>query len=173
MNLKSSSNVKFWRFSNWKVWLILTVLTLLFFPLFRFVRAQLTKNKEQKADLDKIVIWQENQNPTIAQNKADKITTRKDVQQSAKELAHHLGTMYSDNPDMSWLGVDWSFLNPRGWTENDKKVADILLYQWRNYSYLKRLYHDVYTNSRNLTNDLIKLLDDKELKRVQSKITLN
>ena len=108
----------------------------------------------------------ENQNPVVAQNKADKITVRKDVQSAAKQLAHELGTKYSDK------NSSWSWIDPRGWTENDKKVADILLYQRYNYWLLKRLYYEVYTNSRSLTDDIFSLLDENELKRVQAKLKL-
>lgn len=127
---------------------------------------QYAKFNEVKQEIQNNTNYQENQNPTIAQNKADKITVRKDVQSAAKKLAHDLGTKYSDKN--SW----WSWIDPRGWTENDKSVADTLLYQRNNYSLLKRLYNEIYTNNRSLTDDVFSLLDENELKRVQAKLKL-
>jgi hypothetical protein len=159
---------------NFRNLLWVSVGFLLFFPLVRFVIRQYNKfgalendiNSENVENTKKAAFIQ-NQNPIISQNKADKITVRKDVQQAAKKLAHDLGTKYSDKD--SW----WSWADPRGWTENDKSVADALIYQQKNFALLKKLYYDVYTNSRNLTDDLYTLLDDKELKRVTDKINLN
>lgn len=159
---------------NWKKWLYIIIGIILFFPLARFIIRQYNKFKGLETEIDaenqenqNNVNYIQNQNPVIAQNKADKITTRKDVQSAAKQLAHDLGTKYSDKN--SW----WSWLDPRGWTENDKKVADTLLYQRYNFHHLKRLYNEVYTNNRVLTDDLFALLDESELKRVQTKLTIN
>jgi hypothetical protein len=60
----------------------------------------------------------------------------------------------------------WSWLNPKGWTENDKLVADDLIKGRNNYKLIQRLYFEVYSNSRNLLNDLLELLDQDELKRI-------
>jgi hypothetical protein len=159
MNNKKNANL-FWRFSNLSMWILLAILTLGAFPLFRYIRSQLEKNKEQKDKLDKDANWTENLNPLTVQQKADKITTRKDVQNAAKELAHNLGTKYSD--ENNWYDI----FNPKGWTENDKAIADILIFQRANYAYLKKLYTQCYTNSLDLSADLVRLLDDDEKKRV-------
>ncbi|WP_162128205.1 hypothetical protein [Flavobacterium phycosphaerae] len=145
---------------------------ILLFPLYRFVRQQLLKNEEQKDDIEKTKKYNENQNPQIAQSKADKIVNDKGVQQAAKNLAHHLGTKYSDVP-FSWTKPStWSIFNPKGWTENDAEAAKILIYQRNNYRFLKRLYFEVYTNSRDLSSDVLSLLDDAELKKVQKYLKL-
>ena len=158
---------------NWKKWLYILIGLIVIFPIIRFIIRQYQKfnslqveidekNQEVKNDQN----FSQNQNPIVAQNKADKITTNKGVQSAAKQLAHDLGTKYSDKN--SW----WSWLDPRGWTENDKKVADTLLYQRYNFHHLKRLYNEVYTNNRVLTDDIFALLDQDELKRVQAKLNL-
>ncbi len=151
----------FWRINNFFMWFWLFASVFLTFTLIRFVKNQIAKNKAQQAQLTKEDNYLQNQNPVIAQNKADKITTRKDIQAAALSLAHNLGTMYSDQNN--WYDI----LNPRGWTENDAEVAKILIYQRANFSKLEKLYNQVYTNSRNLKNDIIALLDSAELKKVR------
>ena len=165
---------------NWKKWLYILIGILLFFPVVRFVIRQYNKFNSLENEIDKENQTNEvhqnfiqNQNPIVAQNKADKITVRKDVQAAAKELVHHLGIKYQQNPNAEWLGINWSFLDPRGWTENDKKVADILIYQRLNYSLLKRLYNEVYTKGNKLNDDVLALVDETELKRIQAKLNLN
>lgn len=163
---KTASNQKFWRFSNIWAWVAVIVLILLIFPLYRYIRNQHQKNVDQSERQEKEVKLTENQNPVIQQTKADKITTRKDVQTAAQELAHHLGTKYSD------AGNWWDFLNPRGWTENDKKVADIVITQRYNYNLLKQLYYECYSNSRDLTTDILKLVDASELARIRKYLNI-
>ena len=146
---------------------------IIIFPIIRFIIRQYQKfnslevevnEKNEEVKQDKTFL--ENQNPIIQQSKADKITVRKDIQKSAKQLAHHLGTKYSDKNSM------WSWLDPRGWTENDKQAANILIYQQKNYNLIKRVYNEVYTNSRNLSDDIYALLDETELKRVLNKVNI-
>lgn len=129
------------------------------FPLYRYITNQiaLTKKSNNLAD---------NNDPIIQQSKADSITTRKDVQQSAKSLAYDLGTKYSDN------GHWYDFLKPSGWTENDVKVADNLIRQRLNYKYLQLLYYNCYSNGRNLSDDILTLLDSDQLERVKKYIKL-
>lgn len=166
MYKKPSKNFKKATSINWKKWLLIITGIILLFPLMRFLIRQFAKFKEVQTEISNNTNYQQNQNPIIAQNKADKITVRKDVQNSAKKLAHDLGTKYSDQN--SWF--DW--IDPRGWTENDKAVADVLIYQRNNFTLLKKLYNQVYTNNRSLTDDIFALLDPDELKRVQSKLKI-
>jgi hypothetical protein len=147
-------------------WILILVAIIVSFPLYRFIKKQMAKNSEQDTALEKDKSFIENQNPIIQTAKADKITKNKGVQAAAKDLAHHLGTKYSDANH--W----YSFLDPRGWTEDDKKVADILIYQRNNYKLLERLYYTCYTNSRSLSDDVLKLLDEDQLKRVQQKLKI-
>ena len=147
-------------------WFLIIVGIIIAFPLFRYIKAQLEKNKEQNSTITKNAAFVENQNPITRQKKADVITTRKDIQAAAESLAHDLGTKYSDQN--SWF----SWLNPRGWTENDKSAADTLIKQRLNFKLLEKLYFTCYSNSRSLHDDVLQLLDEEELKRVRKYLTL-
>jgi hypothetical protein len=106
-----------------------------------------------------------NQDEPTLNNNLNQITTSKSVQSAAKDLAHHLGTKYSDKN--SWF--DW--LDPQGWTENDNEVEKILIYQRKNYGLLVLLYKKI-TNSRSLSNDIRMYLDDDNLKRVRKYLNI-
>lgn len=146
---------------NWKKWILPIIGLLVAFPLYRYVKKQLAKNEEQDAKLAKNEKYASNQNPITQQSKADKITKRKDIQADANALAHHLGTKYSDKN--SWTSIfDW-----QGWTENDAEAAKIVIRQRLNFKLMERLYYDCYSNSRNLRNDILALIDGDELKKIQ------
>lgn len=166
MTYKKTNNKFLLWFKKPLNWLYVVIGILIFFPVFRYVRKQLELNKAQKNDLNNDVRFNENKNPVVVQNKATAITSRKDIIAAAQSIAHNLGTKYSDNNSM------WSWLNPYGWTENDKIVADTVIKQRLNYKLLVRLYFECYSNSRSLSDDLLKYLDDAELKRVQKYINL-
>lgn len=151
---------------DWKKWLAILLGVLLIFPAIRYVIKQVQKVKETEEGIAKTKSFNENQNPIVVQTKADKITTRKDIQAAANDLSHHLGTKYSDKN--SW----WDWLNPKGWSENDALVAQILITQRLNFKLLERLYYGVYSNSRSLRDDVLNLLDAKELKKVQKYLNL-
>lgn len=157
---------RFWRWNNWQCYAFVILGIFLFFPIFRYVKSQLAKNQELNDEIQNDKSYLQNQNPEVAQTKADGITQRKDIQQAAKEIAHHLGTKYSDT------NIWYDFLDPRGWTENDKAIADILIYQRNNYAYIKKLYTKVYSNNRDLSQDLIEKLDQSEMNRVQKYISI-
>lgn len=72
-------------------------------------------------------------------------------------LVHNLGTRAGS----SWYNVDT-------WTENDAEVEKILKRQVHNYKVIERLYFMAYTESRNLTNDILKYLDKTNLTRVRA-----
>jgi hypothetical protein len=147
-------------------WFILAIVCLGLPYLYRYYKAQFQLNTEQDLSLEKSQNWLANLNPTIQQTKAIKITNNIEVQVAAKKLAHDLGTKYSDTNSM------WSWINPKGWTENDTQVLNTLL-KYRNfYPQLQRLYHDCYTNSRNLSDDVLNLLDEAELKRLRQAIKI-
>lgn len=157
---------------NWKKWLFILIAIIVIPILIRYIYKQYQKWKALQEDVKQTNDYNANQNPTTVQNKRDKITVRKDVQQDAIMLAHHLGTKYSDVPFDFWDTDTWGWANPKGWTENDKEAADILIRERLNYSYLQKLYYETETNKRNLTNDIISLLDKSELQRVQKYIKL-
>lgn len=128
----------------------------------RYVKQQNQALKEQTADIKSDIKITENKDPEIQKKNADKITVRADIQATARDLAHHLGVKYSDS------GNWWDFLNPKGWTENDKEVLRLVKFQVNNIHLVKKLYYEVYTKSRNLSDDVNKLLDDKELAELKA-----
>lgn len=147
---------------HWLKWVaFFVILTIIFFPLLRFIKEQLAKNEEKTASIEKKQKFQSNLNPITQKLRAEAITKNIELHNIAKNLAHNLGTLYSDRS--SW----WSWLNPKGWTENDKLVADNLQKGRLNYPIIQRLYFECYSNSRNLSNDILEYLDANELKRVQ------
>lgn len=158
---------------NWKLWLSVIIGILLLFPLYRYIKKQLSINNVQQDKLEVIDNYVANQNPQTAQSKADKITPTKSVQKSAKDIAHHLGVKYNDNPTWTFLDpTSWSIFDPKGWTENDAEVAKIVIFQRVNYAKVARLYNEVYTANRNLSTDLRKLLDKTELQKVQKYLNI-
>ncbi|MCZ8168773.1 hypothetical protein [Flavobacterium sp.] len=151
--------------TSYKKWIFIIIGVLLFFPLYRFIRKQLLKNKEQMNEILKDKQFLANQDEPTLNNTLNTITKRKDIQAAAKDLAHHLGTKYSDKN--SWF--DW--LDPKGWTENDDEVEKILIYQRKNYGLLVLLYKQI-TNSRSLSNDIRSYLDDDNLLRVRKYLNI-
>ena len=143
-----------WLKSNWIV--VLGAFFIVPF-LYRYLIDQKQQTDEKKEEIKGEVQVLENVNPETRKSNADKITTRTDVQNAASDLAHHLGTKYND------AGNWYDFLNPRGWTENDKQVLKILKYQVYNFHLLNRLYYEVYSKRRNLKDDVNKLLDTPQL----------
>lgn len=151
-------------FFNWfKINWFFVLAILMFFPLvYRYLKDQLQLNKLQNEEIKGENQVIDNINPIKRQESANTITIDKGVQTSASDLAHHLGTKYSDTGN--WYDI----FNPRGWTENDKKVLEILKYQVRNIHLLEKLYFEVYTKRRNLKDDVNKLLDAKELSELKT-----
>lgn len=146
--------------------LLLIVVIVLLYPWIKKYVLKMTQSlKETKKDIEKDTALDENKDPDVLQSKMDAITTRKDVQADAIALSHALGTKYSDR------GHWWDFLDPQGWTENDSEVADILIRERLNYSYMQQLYF-VVTRSRNLTDDILAYLDSSELQRVRKYINI-
>lgn len=166
MRYSHNNNAKFWRWDNWQCYFAVIVFLLVFFPLWRYIQSQIQKNKEKTLTIEQQQQLFDNQDPIKQQSSADAITTSKSVQSRAKQLSALLGTLYSD------AGNWWDFLNPRGWTEDDKQIADIVIFERNNYALIAKLYNKCYSNSRNLSNDLIKLLDANELLRVQKYVNI-
>jgi hypothetical protein len=128
----------------------------------RYVKKQNELGKLQTADIQSNSKIIENKDPVIQKSNADKITKVEHVQNNARDLAVHLGVKYSDSDN--W----WDFLDPRGWTENDNEVLRILKSEVHNIHLVKRLYYEVYTKSRNLADDVNKLLDEKQMTELKS-----
>lgn len=149
------------------VWILCIGLAipLLYFA-YKQIVAAIQKAKELNADVAKTTRYNENQNPLTAQKKRDQITKRKDVQAAAQKIAHDLGTKYSDKN--SW----YSFLDPRGWTENDDAVVATIIKQRLNFYLLEKLYFQVESNSRSLTADLLALLDKDSIIRLRKYVNI-
>lgn len=139
---------------------------ILIFPIYRYIKAQLAKGNEQDVELEKNKSWLANLNPQTQLQRANKITKNTELHAVAKQLSHDLGTKYSDKN--SWF----SWMNPKGWTENDEKVMLALIKYRLYYPTLCKLYYSCYSNSRSLEADLLELLDEKELKRLRGSIKI-
>jgi hypothetical protein len=166
VNYRSSQNQKFWRWDNWQAYLVVIIIPVIGFPLYRFFMKQTQKNQEAEIAIQQQQQLIANQDPIKQQSVADSITTDKSVQSYAKELAFRLGTAFSDN------GHWYNFLDPRGWTEDDTRVADIVIYQRKNYQLLVKLYNKCYSNSRSLSDDLFKYVDNDQLIRIKKYVNI-
>jgi hypothetical protein len=165
-NARNYGNKPFWRWDNWQVYLLLIGIPLIGFPLYRFIIKQFQKNDEVQKDIQQQQQLIENQDPIKQQSVADSITPSKSIQSYTKEVASKLGTQY-------WDAGNWyDFLNPRGWSEDDTRVADIIIYQRNNYHLMVKLYNKCYSNSRSLSNDLYKYLDNDQLLRVKKYVNI-
>jgi hypothetical protein len=159
VNYRNKNRSQLDGFFNWVKtnWVVVLGMLLVVPLLYRYLKdqAQITKVQNNEIKGENQVL--ENINPETRTNNANKITADKGIQNAAAELAHHLGTKYSDTGN--WYDI----FNFRGWTENDTEVLRILKYQVRNYHLVERLYFEVYSKRRNLKDDVNKLLDAKEL----------
>lgn len=158
-NIRNQSRSELDGFVNWlkSNWLIILAAMLVVPYLYRYFMDQSQKTNEKKEEIKGEVQLLENVNPETRKINSDKITTNVGIQNAAADLSHHLGTKYSD------AGNWWDFLNPRGWTENDKEVLRILKYQVRNFHLVNRLYYEVYSKRKNLKDEVNRLLDTKQL----------
>jgi hypothetical protein len=140
--------------------------------IYRYIKGQIQSNEEQDSSIEKTKLYNSNKNPATQQQRADKITKSRELQGVAKQLAIDLGTVYSDT-NFEWTSpTSWGILNPFGWTENDKEVR-VALVKYRNYyPTLKRLYHDCYSNSRNLSDDVLQKLDKDDMILVKRVLNL-
>lgn len=147
-------------------WFMVLCLILVLPYLYRYIMKQIELNKEQTTKLEKDASFVANSNPITQEQRALKITANKELHAVAKKLAHDLGTKYSDKNSM------FSWLDPRGWTENDNAVMLTLIKYRTYYPILQRLYYTCYSNSRDLSADLLELLDDAEIKRLRGSIKI-
>lgn len=141
--------------------LILGVLVLGFPYLMRYFKDQETEdvvNNNQEEEKKSAV---QVQNPTTQLTGLNKITTRTELHDIARNVAFHLGT------NIQIKNASWgSWLNPRGWTENDEKA----------YLELKRINYPAsldlvvkcyyYLTQRNMLDDVKKLLDEEYKKKL-------
>lgn len=124
-------------------------------------KMELRNNKnEQENEVENNFL--QNQNFGTQQQKRNQITKSKELQAVATKIANDLGTSINHDTG-SWTDV----FNPRGWSENDTAVANSII-KYRNYfPTLENLYNRCETRQRKLREDLLKLLDDDQIKRVR------
>ena len=122
--------------------------------------------KEKKAEAIKDTIRLENKNPLTQKQKRMTITGSSKLWAASTQLAHHFGVTYSD--DGNW----YDFMRPRGLTENDEEIRNILLKYRAYFSKLEKLYFQVDTNSRSLRKDIIQYLDKDDLKLVRKGLNI-
>jgi hypothetical protein len=87
---------------------------------------------------------------------------RERLSASTLSIVNDLGIKYSDDSSQ-WYQIT----DIRGWTENDKSIGDTLVREGHNYKFLEQIYYNVYTQSRNLSADLLKYLDKDQIERVR------
>jgi hypothetical protein len=155
-----------------KYWLVIGGILIAFPLLKRYLAKQqelgleqqktlLLDNIKQNTQIVKETKFYNNLDPKLQLTSRQKITAAKELWAISTKIANDFGVIYSDDNGF------FDFLNPRGWTENDKAIADTLI-KYRNYfDKLEKLYFEVDTNSRNLRKDILKYLDAGELKRLR------
>lgn len=105
------------------------------------------------------------QNPTIQVDKATKYL--RDVRHYDTKGRQRL--MDATQKIANAFGYDKAWYNPKGWVENDLEIYLTLWGTMLNYKDIEWLYYNVYTQSRNLTNDIVDKLDEKYLTELRRK----
>lgn len=143
-----------------KYWYILAGLLIALPLLYKYYMAQIARIGVKATELEVKESANENalSSPKIQTQKADKILTTKvksidpkvkeRLKNNAEKIAYNLGTS---------AGIGWSVY---GWSENDEEVGRIIKTEANNLKLIADLYFSVYTESRNLKNDLNKYLDN-------------
>jgi hypothetical protein len=154
-------------------WKELSIAAIILPFLYRYYLNQLaiTENAQAKAKAKVANSENKTYNPTIQLSKLEKALKgmkfasndqKLKIIAAAKILPFHLGTQFFFENDYVELS-----LNHRSWTENDSEIEKILIANPVNYWIIEKLYHDVYTPSRNLSVDVLKYLDSDSLARVR------
>ncbi len=141
----------------------------------KYLRQMSWSIEKQTEERQKDVEFEENKNPTKLANKMNNVLSRYGLTVDStkgqylltitKRIVEASGANYWDS------GHWYSWLDPRGWTENDKDIYKALMDLMNNEPYstvddglniVTELYYQ-YTRSRNLFADLLKWLDDAQL----------
>lgn len=152
--------------NNWKFIAMIGVLLLLLPWIIKYFKTMFYSIEKQEEEEQKDRLFRENQNSSILNMKMDEYldsqlkgaisTTPEKIKSAARNLAHALGYKYYDTD--KW----YSIFDPRGWFENDKDVRIILESVKYDYHHVAECYYHV-TRSRDLSADLIKVLDRDEV----------
>ncbi len=142
-----------------RYWMVLLGLVLAVPVVLRYLKDSQVKNEvndlEEQIKLNDAI----NLSPITQLSALNKITTNQTYHNWARSLAHNLGTLYQTK------GF-WSFLDPKGWTENDQNVYDLLV-NVQNAGQKRTLSELYFTlTSKNLNEDVVRLLDDELLKKL-------
>lgn len=133
--------------------------------LLKYLKFMQKTGEEQREEDEKTKLFKSNAQPGILDERlAEMWQAMKDrgaihqhtynqIKGAAQAISHDLGTIYSDT------GSAWEWLDPRGWTENDGAVADTVIQYISDYGTVVAFYYCI-TRSRNLNDDLLKMLDD-------------
>ncbi len=154
-----------------KYWMVIIPLIILLPVAYKWLKYQLKSITEQGEEDRKDRDFRNNRNQDIyrenclaaihefEQNGGVLHRSADDIMNAARSIAHHLGIVYSDTDN--W----WSWLDPRGWTENDRATADLILEFQDDFFVLGECYYFA-TRSRNLIDDAIKYLDRRQHERL-------
>lgn len=139
-------------------WFVILAMILAVPYLIRYYKNQAVTDIANNVVQDEKEIVAQNQNPTTQLAGLHKITTRTDLHDIARNVAHNLGTSIR-NKETSWDSM--AFWNPKGWTENDEKAYNQLAKI--NYVSSRDLVAKCYyfLTRRDLFKDVKDLLDDE------------
>ena len=171
-NKKKSPNRVFLFIS--KYWLIIIAFVIGFFPLFRFIKNQLAKNKAAQQDNLQTVNNGQNANlsPELETVKTNFIKKKyanlnskqlNEIKSAAQRIAFALGTTPEQNFRNDWF----DFYNFSGATEDEKTAILIAKQHSGTFPVLADFYYSMYTLSRNLKADLLKYLSNSDLKEIR------
>lgn len=138
-------------------WLFLLGIIVIFPYLRAFMQKMAVKTQvdDVKNDIDLNSQINALDNPILQESEADKIVKnlplaqRERLKADVKQFVHH-------------LGINYTWYDPKSWTENDKEAVFILMKWVKLLPTFSSLYYSVYTQSRNLKTDFNKLIDNSE-----------
>jgi hypothetical protein len=175
---KDNASVKFWRLTNWQMWvfgLILPILVLAYgYKWYRNYQASLelqslkiaeSINSAQNGSLSPVLLQDKlSQIKRKYPNASNQVMKQKAL--ISQQIAVSLGT---DSFNYSPLfGVSWLPNTYTSFTEDTTKVVKLLKQCPTTYVIIEDLYYLLHTRSRNLTTDLITYLNQNEINEVKA-----
>jgi len=107
-----------------------------------------------------------NQSPVTQSQGLNKITTRLEVQQIAKNVAHHFGTdILTKEASSDWFGLG-VLLHPTSWSENDQEALIELLKVKQPLTVPLVISCYYFITRRDLKNDIKSYLPDSYIKQL-------
>jgi hypothetical protein len=141
-----------------KYWFLLLVIILGIPYLIRYYKNQAVTDIVNDVVQNEKEIVAQNQNPTTQLQGLNKITTRIDLHEIARNIAYNFGTSVRTK-ETTIMNLSW--WNPKGWTENDEKAYNQL--KKINYASSRDLVAKCYyfLTRNNLYDDVKNLLDEE------------